>query len=445
MKIALVIHHFPPNYSAGSEQYAFRVAKGLTRLEQTVEVICIESITEGNLEPQCVTEQYEGLTVHRLHFDSHKAPNFREWMFRNPELGKWFKTYLQQNRPDIVHINSGYLLGGTIFQAAFDLHIPTVLTVHDYWFMCPRITLLRTNGKICDKPVEPEYCVWCSLLEKRRFQAFNHFPLRTIGEQLFVSMSRLRGVDELLEATPFTDLTRERRQYLKQILEQVDLALFPSRFLMRKIEEYGFALRRKVYLPFQVNITQRVQPAKAIPGRLRIGYLGQFTFHKGVHLLISAFQQLKQGQSRGELFLYGNTEAEPHYIEQLRRMARGRADIHFMGAYPNHEVGLILNGLDVIVTPSLWYENRPTVIVEAYAMQTPVIAARIGGMAEMVCHGQNGLLFEPGNVHSLAEQLQRLIDQPELLTRLQAGIQTDNAQEDEITTLIGLYQSLLPH
>jgi glycosyltransferase involved in cell wall biosynthesis len=341
-----------------------------------------------------------------------------------------------------VHINSGYLLGGTVFQAAFDLRIPTVLTLHDYWFMCPRITLLRPNGKICARPVVPESCVWCSLLEKRRYRVFDPDLVGRIGEMLFVGVNQLKGAGELLEVKPLTELIRERRQYLKNILEQVDLVLFPSRFLMQKIEEYGFSLRRKVYLPFQVQIATPTQLTASASDKLRIGYMGQLMFHKGVHLLMDAFQRLKQVNRNCELFLYGGTGEDTQYIRRLYRMARRRSDIHFMGPYPNTQVGQILSGLDGIVVPSLWYENRPTVIVEAQAMQIPAVAARIGGMAEIIRHEQNGLLFGPGNAASLATQLQRLLDEPELLPRLQAGILLEPVVGDETTELVALYQSL---
>ena len=103
----------------------------------------------------------------------------------------------------------------------------------------------------------------------------------------------------------------------------------------------------------------------------------------------------------------------------------------------------MLNDLDVIVVPSLWYENRPTVIVEAQATGTPVVATRLGGMAELIKHNENGLLFKAGSVKSLTEQLQRLLDEPTLLPQLQSCIQPVPAVEEEMATLISVYESLL--
>lgn len=131
MRIVLITHHFPPNYIAGGELYAYRIAQGLRRQGHAVEVVCIESIADGTVTPTCTSDFYEDLLVHRLHFDIRQAPNPFEWGFRNPELGHWFKGFLRRTCPDVVHINSGYLLGGTVPEAAFELDIPTVLTLHD--------------------------------------------------------------------------------------------------------------------------------------------------------------------------------------------------------------------------------------------------------------------------------------------------------------------------
>jgi hypothetical protein len=87
-------------------------------------VVCIESITDGSLAPTCTTDHYHELSAHRLHFDIRKAPNQFEWSFRNPELGHWVGLFLRRTHPDLVHVNSSYLLGGTVAEAAFGRNIP---------------------------------------------------------------------------------------------------------------------------------------------------------------------------------------------------------------------------------------------------------------------------------------------------------------------------------
>ncbi|MDH4209010.1 MAG: glycosyltransferase, partial [Anaerolineae bacterium] len=272
MKIVLVTHHFLPRYYGGTEQYTYRIAQGLRRQGHTAEVVCIESIQEGSLTPTCVTENYQDLVVHRLHFDIGQAPNPFEWGFRNPELGHWIKEFLQRTHPDLVHVNSGYLLGGTVPEAAFELGLPMVLTLHDYWFMCPLTILLRTDEKICGEPVLPARCVWCSLSQKRRYRLPDKRIYGHLGAA-FVRLSQSEAVAKVMGITSHLDLIVERRRYLKRILEQADVVISPSRFLIQKVEEYGFKPHRLVYLPFGLDRTHLSRSGPGTPSKkLRIGY-----------------------------------------------------------------------------------------------------------------------------------------------------------------------------
>lgn len=449
MKIALITHHFPPNYNAGAEQYAYRIAQGLRRRGHSLEVVCIESITDGSLAPTCTHEAYEGLSVHRLRFDIRRAPNQFEWSFRNPELGQWVHKFLQRTRPDVVHVNSGYLLGGTIPEAAFELAIPTVLTLHDYWFVCPLITLLRPDGRICENPGPLARCTWCALSSKRRFRLPDQLLDSRLGD-IFVLLNRSGMMTRVMGQSSHLALMAERRSYLRQVLERFDAVISPSRFLLHKMEEYGFSPRQAIYLPFGLDTTHLSCPSPLAPSphpsgtsaRLHIGYLGQFAPHKGVHVLLAAFQKLARHSGSCELALHGRISDTSPYQRRLLRGAHDDSAITFVGPYPNSQVGQVLNGLDVIVVPSIWYENRPTVIIEALATQTPVVASRLGGMAELIAHNVNGLLFEAGSVNDLREQLQRLLDEPALLSQLRSGIQPVPTVEQEITTLVSIYESL---
>ena len=176
---------------------------------------------------------------------------------------------------------------------------------------------------------------------------------------------------------------------------------------------------------------------------MRIGYLGQFGDHKGVHVLMRAFKRLNQTNRKCKLFLYGKLTNESVYGRKLLGEIEGQDNITYQGRYDNQQVGDVLNDLDLIVVPSVWFENRPTIIVEALAMKTPVIASKIGGIVELIDDGINGLLCEPGNVDDLASKLQRVVDDPTLLPKLRDGIQPIMRTEDEIDKLLDLYSSLI--
>lgn len=445
MKVALITYHFPPQYNAGGEKYMYQLAKYLLAHGHVVEVVTIESTTEKTLEPRCTSEIYQQIPVNRLFLNLKDAPNLFELTYRNPYLGKWIREYLQRTRPELVHYNSGYLLGGTVIEAANELKIPSVLTLHEYWFLCPNFTLFRPDGQNCEDLCPPSRCAWVQLRDKRRYRV----PERLSGYKLGKAVEQLSRSKAFLRASGFqcnVNQIEDRRQYLKRVFDKVDVLLSPSQFLIQKFQDFGFDASRIKFQPLGLEMnpslkseTSHIQPRK----EFHIGYMGQFAYHKGIHDLIRAFQKLKKAPGACKLLLYGKYAPESPYGRRLQALSENSDEIIFQGAYDNSMVAQVLDEIDVLVVPSIWYENRPYVILEAQAMGKPVIASRIGGMVELIEDDKNGLLFETGNVDDLARQLQRLIDSPMLLSRLQAGIEPVYSQEDEMTSIMATYQSLI--
>jgi glycosyltransferase involved in cell wall biosynthesis len=148
-----------------------------------------------------------------------------------------------------------------------------------------------------------------------------------------------------------------------------------------------------------------------------VGFIGTLYEHKGVHLLVKAVRQLPADVPL-EVRIYGSTEDYPDYCATLRELADGDPRIEFRGTFPNGRIGEILSALDVLVVPSIWYENTPLVIYSAQACGCPVIASNLGGLSEAVEDDVNGLLFEAGDVGQLARAIGRLARDKTLLRRL---------------------------
>jgi len=132
----------------------------------------------------------------------------------------------------------------------------------------------------------------------------------------------------------------------------------------------------------------------------------------------------------------------PAYVQELQQLAGTDQRITFHGRFDNSRVATILADLDVVVVPSIWYENSPLAIMEAQAAGTPVITAHLGGMAELVRDGIDGLHFQPGDASDLARQLQRLLDHPDLLLQLRAQIDPPRSIDQEMADLLELYDRI---
>jgi glycosyltransferase involved in cell wall biosynthesis len=184
-------------------------------------------------------------------------------------------------------------------------------------------------------------------------------------------------------------------------------------------------------------------PKTETEGNLRISYIGQLAYHKGVHVLLEAFNRLVFSTRGAQLKIYGVLEAFPDYVKSLRKIAQGHPLIEFSGRFDNRRIAEILNQTDVLVVPSIWYENSPITIMEALTAGTPVVTTNLGGMPELVQHQVNGLLFKVGDVDDLATQLQRLVNEPALVNKLAANARPVRLIDDEIKQLISLYSRLV--
>jgi glycosyltransferase involved in cell wall biosynthesis len=146
-----------------------------------------------------------------------------------------------------------------------------------------------------------------------------------------------------------------------------------------------------------------------------VGYLGTVAEYKGVHILVDALNRLSTHHVEGRI--HGVTEFFPDFVKSLEaRIANPK--VRLMGRYDNQAVGRILSEMDVLVVPSLWWENSPITIHEAFLAGVPVVASDQGGMAELVQDGKNGFLFKIGDAADLARVLMRFVADPSLVEKL---------------------------
>ena len=433
MKIVIAVHHFPPRYTSGAELRAYRTAAWLRDHGHDVHVVCVEAIDTGDGHGLTFEDRpYDGLPVRRLSFNLAAAPDPFRWAYDNPWIGEHLRGYLAQLAPDLLHLIGGYLMSGSTLRVAGDLGIGTVITLTDFWPLCPRITLLRSNGRLCTPPFDAVTCARCLGEERRRYR----IPGR-IAPALMDALWRMRhGQIAQIEA---------RMAFVRETLNRADAVISPSRFLGDLFVEAGVAPGRIIFsrqgrdFP---NLTPEVLK-KTPAAHLRIGHLGQIAPHKGVHTLFEAVRKLPGAAL--EVRAYGDVGRFPDYTRHLRHIACQDSRLNLAGVYDRMEVSRILQGLDVVVVPSVWYENSPNTILEAFAHRTPVIASNLGGMAELVRNGENGLLFKSGDADSLAQQLQRLLDDPNLLPTLRAGIGPVKSVAHEMDELEEIYRTAASH
>lgn len=442
MKILFLTHLYPPKHIGGTENYTHGIAKGLVAAGHHVNVLCVEEWAKGKHYWNGYTDDvYETVSVRRLHLNWMKAPDVNRYLYDNPMVAQHLVEYLAEWQPDIVHITSCLTLSASVITTAKQVRLPVVVTLTDFWFLCPRVNLVRGDGTQCDGRTTSKECLRCISLNSKVYRMPNRLLPEGKTVDLLDGLSHLpfltnrRGLRGMI-----MDMTR-RKRFLQQALWCADVVIAPSTTLKNVFTNNGFTMPIRV-IPYGHDLSWLDHFEKHPSNVIRIGYIGQIIPIKGVHTLLQAFVNANANH-RATLSIFGDLNKDPAYAQQLAQIAANHPAIHFAGPFEHTRLGDILSGLDVIVVPSQWAENNPLVIQEAFAAKIPVIATALQGMSEFVHSEVNGLLFKVGDVGDLTRQLQRVIAEPGLLERLSAGIKSVKSITESVQELLEIYMSLV--
>ena len=294
MKILQVIHQYLPKHQAGSEIYTHSLSKALKQLGHEVRVFAFE-YGGGPDGGQARWEEYDSIPVYRVHHTP-DAWGRLYWIgqaaysFKDDWVGMRFGEMLREFRPEIVHAQHLHNVSGAIVRHAKQARIPVVMTLHDYWLMCPRINLYDYQKQICTHSYGGWRCGRC------------------------MELSPQMGLDARLSHL-FAPLFAYRRQYLRTVIREIDLFISPSNFLRQHMIEFGIPSRKIIASDNGYDVTRFLGYQKTESSQFRIGYIGSQMEHKGIHLLIEAFRRL---EGNAVLKFYGDTMVQPEYGRRIR-------------------------------------------------------------------------------------------------------------------------------
>ncbi len=433
MKILFVVHGYPPTHNGGAERRAERTARGFFERGHDVHVLCFEALTRPSDEHHWDDCVQRGVKVRRLYFNpGHGSAPFH-WSYDNPTVGELLTALIHEWRPDVIHLFSGYLMSASIVRVAVANDIRVVVSLTDYWWLCHRINLLRTDGTRCAGPTATS-CARCQAEVFRRYRLPAQV-LPHVAEKFWTNLS----ADSAFSTYMGVAQQQQRAVRLLEILRSADVLIAPSRYLATMYMQHGIdAAQIRVWrqgVELDYCLLPQSDPV------FRVGYMGQIKPHKGVHLLLEAWSQL-QGQRARRLQLYGSDHGEETYGHQIRKTISRLEHVAWQGQFTESEVWQVLAQLDVLVVPSRWVENSPNTILEAQAVGVPVVGSNLGGVAELIAHEQNGLLFEVDDPADLARQLQRLLDDPELVQRLRHAETPFLSHNESLTQTEELYDQI---
>lgn len=440
-RILYALQGFPPNQNGGTEWETYRRAQWLLDAGHSVSVVAVDQVgPEVPEQVVCANDSVSGIPVTRVSLRRNPGwGDLRE--FDDPRIFDAMVRAIDSFRPDVVHVLSGFRTTTAAIRVGRARGVPVVLTAMDFWLLCPRVTLQKGTGELCDAPDDLLECVTCLANDWRRYRLPHRFTggvssslLRTVWRRKALRPPRIAGIHSMVEG---------RRRAISTALRDADSIIAASRFLAGTIAPRVVSPARVVVMRQGVD-SERWRPAEIEPrAALHVGFVGQIAAHKGLFDLIQAFQRVTSSRTDVRLFIHGDHEgAWPATRDRLYRAVEGRSNIRLMGRFENTDIRRVHANLDVLVVPSRWYENSPNVILEAFACGTPVVAADLGGMAELVAEGAGGWLMPAGDVNALAEHLQRLAADRSLLDGARAAIPPVRTIDEEMRELVTHYERI---
>ncbi len=399
MRILQVIHQYLPRHRAGSELYTHSLAKELARRHEVL-VYCHEAALDGGNMP-FVMDSYDGVPVRRVAGWLGKTPpppwTLFEHNYHNALIEADYTSFIETFRPDIVHVQHLKDLSVGLLGATARRGIPLVMTLHDYWAICPNAQFVRPGARICQSTHAQIECGFCAA-------------------------ERLRSPALRWAAPLMAPLFWARRRAIRAQMRYVQRFIAPSEFLRQRYIAAGFAPHRLLQLENGLDLGRIAAATVAARPAFRghYAFIGSLAWQKGAHVAVEAFRAL--GDVGAQLRLWGNPQAFPDYVRDLQARAAGCSWIRFEGEADDAQVAQALAWADYLLVPSLWWENSPVTIQEAYAAGVPVIASRLGALPEKVHDGRSGLLFRPGDAQDLVRIIRRTLGEPTLWQALRAGL-----------------------
>lgn len=411
MEILHIVHQYLPEEVGGTELYTHWLTSAQARRGHRVTVFCRRSEEGKGLDHR--TE--DGVDVWSTWNQPLNPVRRFGATWGDAFIAEAFDEVLGDLDADIVHVEHLMGLPVALINTIRRRQIPYVVTLWDFWWWCANAQLLTNySEELCDGPRGYVNCARCALARA--------------------------GSPWLSPALPATAvLLAWRNRLLHGVVANAARLIAPTPFVRDWYADHGAPTEGMVVAePALESRAVTAERNREPGGALRCAYVGGLSRQKGVHVLVEAFDGL---EGDAELWIAGDETFDPEYTACLR--AEASSNVRFLGKLSRADVWNTLAKVDVVAVPSLWYETFSFIVSEAFVAGVPVIASRLGPLADRVGHLVDGLLVSPGDVTAWRSAFERVIHEPGLLERLTANVCPPLTLEEHATEMGGLYRAVL--
>lgn len=297
-----------------------------------------------------------------------------------------YEIFLDNLKPDVIHIHTLMGLHKNLLIAAKRKHIKLVFSAHDFFPICPKVTLCK-NGHVCDSADVQSECEICnkSALSINKIKILQSSLYRKIKSTFFIQMLRKKHRNEFLNQTEIPYLHnscifenvskyKQLRAFYKEMLSLMDCIHYNS-YITKQVYETYMGTFPSVVVPIthlDINDNRKKREYGDIP--LRLSYLGPYSSAKGFFILKSVLDELWKETQNFVLNVYFEQPNLPPYIHTHKR-------------YSYEELESIFDDTDVLIVPSIWYETFGYNVIEALSYAVPIVVSSHVGASCIIPEG----------------------------------------------------------
>ena len=397
-RVLMIVHNDFFNAKGGVESYVLNLYNRIGKSKGGFDFYYLARVNNKNKK---YGEIYKDKNKNNVFYINLSDGNI--YSLVNQKLDNLFSEFIFKLQPDIVHFQHYIHFSLTWFRVIKKILPKTkiIVTLHEFLGICPNSgQMIKTKWqgfKLCDNSTV-ENCKNC----------FPYLP---------------------------KDVFERRNINVRKYFKYIDLITAPSNFVLERYKSFG--LKNKMLYSENGQEIFRTLP-KIKSEKLRLLYLGQINKFKGLDVLLESMNKISNKEVK--LSVYGKFQNDKNYNNKILKMVDKLQNVNFYGVYNGNQLPEIFSKHDVLVVPSIWWENSPMVIQESFMAKTPVLCSNIGGMKEKIIDGKNGWYFKVGDSNDLSEKINYFFENIGIFNN--ENFKVKNIKED-IKNLLKIYKDIV--
>jgi glycosyltransferase involved in cell wall biosynthesis len=434
VKVLHVVYSFMPDAPGGTELYVDALCRALQR-RGVANVVTAPAAADGAYE-------WTGIPVRRFAIDR-TPPTVTRVYGADTRAARQFAQILAAEQPDVVHQHAlTAACSHEILREAHRAGVPVAFTYHTPTVSCTRGTLLHDGRERCDGHLDVPRCSACTLqglgVEQTIVTALEWMP-DAAGRVI----KRLQLEGGVWTAVRMRELIERRHGVTRAVLDEADRLVSLAPWVTELLRANGVPPERIVESAHGITVARATPRRGRAEGPLRVAHLGRLDPVKGTRVLIEAMRAAAEAPIALDVFGLVQHDGDRRRLEQFQSLAGADRRIRFYSPLAPADVVPRLAEYDLLAVPSQWLETGPLVVLEAFAAGTPVLGSNLGGIADKVRHGVDGLLVAPhDDLTAWVAALRWCASDPERVARLRTNVRPPRSMEDVADDMHRLYASL---